>query len=188
MGRKGEATKQYICNVAEELFASKGYKAVTMQNICEATGLSKGGIYRHYNNKAEILLELIDKRKEVDKAIEAGKSAKETLENLLKIYRDDMDKCKKSLAFALYEYAAMEEGQLLDSRNVADKEVWCKLIEYGIRTGEFNEVNPEIVMDSFLYAYRGVEMWGRVLPFDAKTFDNIIEAVRIILFKNYRRD
>ena len=188
MGKKGEATKQHICNVAEELFSKKGYKAVTMQSICDATGLSKGGIYRHYNNIADILLELVSKKKEVDKDIGAGKSAKETLENLLKIYRDDMDKCKNSLAFALYEYAAVEDGQLLDSRNSADKELWCRVVEYGVRTGEFNKVKPDVVMDSFLYAYRGVEMWGRILPFDAKTFDNIIEAVRIILYKDYRRD
>lgn len=81
----------------------------------------------------------------------------------------------------------MENELLLDSENTADKDTWCRLVEYGVQTGEFNAVNPEVVMDSFLYAYRGVEMWGRILPFDTKTFDHITEAVRILLIKNYGR-
>ncbi len=184
MGKKGENTRLLICSAAEKLFSEKGYTAVSMQMICDATGLSKGGLYRHFGNKAEVLLELIKKEKKVISDIEAGKSATETLENLLKLYRDDMSNCKDSLAFALYEYAATEHQLLLDSKNTADKDMWCKLVEYGVRRGEFNPVNPEIVMDTFLYAYRGVELWGRVLPFDEKTFDNIIEAVRLLLIKD----
>ena len=184
MGKKGENTRQLICNTAEKLFSEKGYTAVSMQMICDATGLSKGGLYRHFSNKEELLLELIKKEKRVISDIEAGKSATETLENLLQLYRDDMSNCKNSLAFALYEYAATENQQLLDSGNTADKDMWSRLVEYGVQSGEFNDINPEVVMDSFLYAYRGVELWGRVLPFDEKTFDNITKAVRLLLIKD----
>lgn len=184
MGKKGENTRQLICNAAEQLFSKKGYTAVSMQMICDATGLSKGGLYRHFGNKADVLLELIKKEKRVISDIEAGKSATETLENLLKLYRDDMSNCKNSLALALFEYAASENEQLLDSKNTADKELWSRLVEYGVQTGEFNAVDPEVVMDVFLYAYRGVELWGHVLAFDEKTFDNITEAVRLILMKD----
>ena len=80
MGKKGENTRQLICNVAEKLFSEKGYTAVSMQMICDETGLSKGGLYRHFRNKEELLLELIKKEKKVFNDIEAGKSATETLE------------------------------------------------------------------------------------------------------------
>lgn len=184
MGTKGENTRRLICNAAEKLFSKKGYTAVSMQMVCDATGLSKGGLYRHFGSKEEILLELIKKEKRVISDIEAGKTATETLENLLQLYREDMSNCKNSLAFALYEYTATENQKLLDSKNTADKDMWCRLVEYGVQKGEFNDVDPEIVMDSFLYAYRGVELWGRVLPFDSKTFDHITEAVRLILIKD----
>ena len=46
MGIKGEKTKQLICRAAYGLFAKKGYKDVTMQDICMETGLSRGGLYR----------------------------------------------------------------------------------------------------------------------------------------------
>lgn len=184
MGKKGDDTKKMICSAAEKLFSEKGYIAVSMQMICDETGLSKGGLYRHFSNKAELLLELVKKEKRVFNDMEAGKSATEILENLLKLYREDMENCKSSLAFALYEYAATENQTLLDSKNTADKEMWYRLVGYGVQRGEFHEVDPELVMDIFLYAYRGVELWGRVLSFDSKTFDHITEAVRMLLIKD----
>jgi len=98
-----------------------------------------------------------------------------------------MQKCRESLAYALYEYASMENDDILDSGNKEDKELWRNLVAYGVNTGEFNDIDSDIVVDTFLYAYRGVEMWGRVLTFEEKTFDHLTEAVRILLIKNYRR-
>ena len=46
MGIKGDQTRQLICMEAFKLFTEKGYKDVTMKDICEKTGLSRGGLYR----------------------------------------------------------------------------------------------------------------------------------------------
>ena len=97
MGQKGSSTKQKICEVAEKLFAENGYKNVSMQDICDSSGMSKGGIYRHFSSKSELLLSLLQKEKRVFQDIQEGKSAIETLENLLNIYFEDMKNCKKSL-------------------------------------------------------------------------------------------
>ena len=59
MGIKGEKTKQLICRAAYGLFAEKGYKDVTMQDICMETGLSRGGLYRHYESTGQIFQEII---------------------------------------------------------------------------------------------------------------------------------
>ena len=48
MGEKGTMTRRHILDSACPLFIRHGYKAVTMQDICRASGLSKGGLYRHY--------------------------------------------------------------------------------------------------------------------------------------------
>lgn len=50
MGKKGNETKQHIKEQAKILFANKGFKEVTMKDICEATSLSRGGLYRHYDS------------------------------------------------------------------------------------------------------------------------------------------
>ena len=183
MGQKGSSRKQKICEIAEKLFAENGYKNVSMQDICDSSGMSKGGIYRHFSSKSELLLSLLQKEKRVFQDIQEGKSAIETLENLLKIYFEDMKNCKKSLAFALYEFASTENKITLDSSNEVEKKYWQELVQYGVRTGEFYDVDSDMVMNTFLYAYRGVMMWGRILPFEEKTFENVVESVRYMLIK-----
>lgn len=54
MGRKGTETKEAILRQAYQLFAEKGFKAVTMTDICEKTGLSRGGLYRYYSGTGQI--------------------------------------------------------------------------------------------------------------------------------------
>ena len=44
MGVKGEKTKELIRQEAYRLFAEKGFKEVTMKDICVRTGLSRGGL------------------------------------------------------------------------------------------------------------------------------------------------
>ena len=185
METKGERTRKEILSVAKKLFTERGYKDVSMQDICNETGLSKGGLYRHFENKAEILFELLKKEKRVEQDISEGICAVQALENLLEVYRKDMKNCRESLAFALFEYASGCAEPMIDSKNTVEKEHWHKLVKYGVRTGEFNDVNPDVVMDTFLYSYRGVMMWGRVLPFAEETINHLIEAVKVMLIKGY---
>jgi AcrR family transcriptional regulator len=55
--RKGEKTRIHIIMKSAELFNDKGYAGTTMQDIMEATGLTKGGLYRNFSSKDEIALE-----------------------------------------------------------------------------------------------------------------------------------
>lgn len=60
MSLRGEKTKQDIREKACQLFARKGFKEVTMKDICELTGLSRGGLYRHYESTEQIFLEIVN--------------------------------------------------------------------------------------------------------------------------------
>lgn len=59
MGEKGTLTRRHILDCACPLFIRYGYKAVTMQDICRASGLSKGGLYRHYKDKPSLFSDLL---------------------------------------------------------------------------------------------------------------------------------
>ncbi|ABW20151.1 TetR/AcrR family transcriptional regulator [Alkaliphilus oremlandii] len=45
---------------AEELFVNLGYKAVSMDQIAEAAGISKMTIYRYFSSKEELFLKVLD--------------------------------------------------------------------------------------------------------------------------------
>ena len=55
--RKGEATRQRIIAEAAPIFNQRGYAGCSMQDLMEATGLEKGGLYRHFANKEELAAE-----------------------------------------------------------------------------------------------------------------------------------
>ena len=57
---KGERTRERIVAAAAPLFNQRGYAASTMSELMAATGLEKGGIYRHFESKDELALAAFD--------------------------------------------------------------------------------------------------------------------------------
>src|SRR5579862_4377607 len=55
--RKGELTRQRIVAAAAPLFNQHGFAGCSMQDVMEATGLEKGGLYRHFGSKEELAAE-----------------------------------------------------------------------------------------------------------------------------------
>jgi AcrR family transcriptional regulator len=55
--RKGEATRQRIIEEAAPIFNQRGFDGCSMNDLMQATGLEKGGIYRHFANKQELATE-----------------------------------------------------------------------------------------------------------------------------------
>lgn len=51
---KGDLTRQRIVERAAPLFNQRGFAGCSMQDILEATGLQKGGLYRHFSSKEEL--------------------------------------------------------------------------------------------------------------------------------------
>src|SRR5580693_130428 len=55
----GQRRRQLIA-VALELFAYRGYRATTMDDIAEAAGVTKPLLYQHFSSKRALYLELVD--------------------------------------------------------------------------------------------------------------------------------
>ena len=54
---KAERTRQYIIETVAPVFSKKGYVGTSMQDITDATGLTKGSIYPNFKNKENLALE-----------------------------------------------------------------------------------------------------------------------------------
>jgi len=64
-----EQRRRQIKDIALELFITNGYANTTMDEIIQAVGISKGGMYHHFSGKEEIFLELLDDGNEYRKNI-----------------------------------------------------------------------------------------------------------------------
>ena len=57
---KGEQTRKKIVQAAAPIFNQRGYEGSSLNDLMEATGLQKGGIYRHFASKEELAAEAFD--------------------------------------------------------------------------------------------------------------------------------
>jgi TetR/AcrR family transcriptional regulator, transcriptional repressor for nem operon len=58
--RKGEQTRQEIIRKAAPIFNQQGYDGAALSDLMKATGLEKGGIYRHFSSKQALAAEAFD--------------------------------------------------------------------------------------------------------------------------------
>lgn len=59
-------TKEKILLTALQLFAKDGYEAVSVRNIAEELGMTKGALYRHYKNKRDIFDSIVERMIQID--------------------------------------------------------------------------------------------------------------------------
>jgi TetR/AcrR family transcriptional regulator, transcriptional repressor for nem operon len=57
---KGERTRRKILEKAAPLFNKRGFNGCSMQDISAATGLEKGSLYTHFQNKEQLASEAFD--------------------------------------------------------------------------------------------------------------------------------
>lgn len=192
MSLRGDRTRQDIRDGAYQLFAEKGFKEVTMKDICERTGLSRGGLYRHYESTEQIFLEIVDafsnqQKNEVFSRMEKHVPAVVILEELLSKYEREMNDSENSFSLAICEYysdpAISKEDNAVKRQYEISKATWTALINYGTGTKEFKRVNPESVFHILVFAYQGVRMYSRLMKIDRDIPDQIITEIKGLLLR-----
>ena len=182
MGKKGTKTKETIRRQAYRLFAEKGFQSVTMTDICEKTGLSRGGLYRYYSNTGEIFAEILSEEYALADRIERKEKAGVILEDMLETIREEIMERELSLSLAVYEYANRGNEDCFTRIHENAKKRWMHLLEYGIETGEFPAVDTDRISDLILYYYQGLRMWSRVISFEERTAEYYVEKIKQIIF------
>lgn len=190
MNRRGTETRRLILKKSYPLFAEKGFKEVTMKDICECTGLSRGGLYRHYDSTfqifAEILEELLKRQEdEFSEKIKKKESAICILNDVLERYRLEMLDSGNSLSVAIYEFYSLPQSEHIPNalleQYLLSKEIWSRLIQYGIEQQEFKQVDIPAVFDLIVFSYQGVRMYSRLMPLGKDIPDRIVRQIKELL-------
>ena len=89
---KGEQTRERILEQAAVLFNVQGFAGSSLADIMQATGLRKGGIYRHFESKEALALEAFDHavglvRARFVAALEGRRNAIDRLRAIVGVFR-----------------------------------------------------------------------------------------------------
>ncbi|MBN2051762.1 MAG: TetR/AcrR family transcriptional regulator [Spirochaetales bacterium] len=163
MPSKGDNTRNLILEKAAELFIQKGYSAVTMKDVCEATSLSRGGLYRHFKSTGEMMAcLLLDEQQTADEefsaALAEGKSALQLLDAYIQKHDRFLLSPGSALEVAANQYALLDEV----GRKINTSRVWStvkrltSIIRLGQGEGVFIDGNPENIAWHIVFFICGI--------------------------------
>jgi TetR/AcrR family transcriptional regulator, transcriptional repressor for nem operon len=92
--RKGEQTRQEIIRKAAPIFNQKGYSGTALSDLMRATGLEKGGIYRHFESKQELARNAFDHawKLAMDTRFDGTQEIPNTVDRLIQVVRNFRDR------------------------------------------------------------------------------------------------
>jgi TetR/AcrR family transcriptional repressor of nem operon len=170
--RKGESTRQRIIEQAAPLFNQRGFEGCSMQDVLDATGLEKGGVYRHFASKEELAAEVF----------------RYSWAQAMKVRREGLDEVEgavEKLRIVVRRFGVVpgpvaggcplmntaidtDDGnpvlRALAHAGIRDwKRRLCRIVEDGTRAGEIRaDVEPRWVANSMIATLEGALMISRL--------------------------
>jgi AcrR family transcriptional regulator len=192
---KMDNTKEFIIDEAFKLFLQRSYEAVSISDISQAIGLTKGALYHHFKNKEELFINVIDKYFRIvafDDEIESL-----TLEEFIQLSIKQTEKIFRSLfqhsmtfspinylsliadAFRHYPGFAENQGNFING----EIEKTVQVLKNAISRGEIrNDIDPSLVANNFFAINMGLA--GNVMR--NISIDGAIELLKKQTYEFYK--
>lgn len=158
--RSGIASKQKIMKAAMAVFSRKGYAKANVREIARAAGMSVGGVYLYFRTKEDLYRSLVSggmleiRRKTEAIAAEAPTAS----EALSRIFRLHLGLAVEHREFILlhirehgFSYGVREKRAFFRFQ----RELFRKVIEKGIKNGEFRRCDAVQIATIFMASLRG---------------------------------
>ena len=186
--QKSSLKKNYILDKAKEVFITNGFAKVTMKDIVEACGISRGGLYRYFGSTKEIFLALFqrDAREDLEKmevALWENLSAREILLDYMEQQKKVILGAKPTLSTAAYEFFLEnpEDRLIFQWQFDGISEMLREVIEYGNHRKEFVVDNPASYARHLALFLNSMHLSAPLLNFPeqriGENFDILLEPI-----------
>lgn len=159
---RGLKTRQAIHDTAITLFAKRGYDKVTIDDICENVGVTKGAFYNHFNSKDQVIIEHFMQMDDHYIKVSQDISGLERSVEKLMIFNREAIKLMSDLGVTLMKVVYhsqiapnMKRAYLTDSRRSLYK-ITDSLIKEGQEKGEIRgDIDSEEMTSMLINCFRG---------------------------------
>ncbi|MEL7655093.1 MAG: TetR/AcrR family transcriptional regulator [Bacillota bacterium] len=163
MAKSNKTKRDIILDSAFELFQSRGYYDTKIIDIADAAGIGKGTVYEYFESKEAIFLELFKTKVEasydyLSELLEKDISCENKIRDHIEFELSNSSKYtfnKNFLMDLMMKSDALKNPKLIESiHRLMNKKFYFvyHIIEDGIRTGEFNRIDPLLATISIMGA------------------------------------
>lgn len=160
MATQSEIKYNRLIEKAEQLFISLGYRAVSMEDIAEAAGISKMTIYKHFDSKEDLFIKVVTSLMNktyilIEQELSSITGTLKKIDYLMQFNKES----SKDYSIAFYKDCmsipyVME--QLMEEKYKFSKMIFENIIREGIEKGEIRKVNVDFITEMLIMILEGI--------------------------------
>jgi AcrR family transcriptional regulator len=169
--QRSEETRERILDAAVKKFASAGYAAASVDEICAAAGVSKGAFYHHFPSKQSVFLALMQGWLGlIDAGMEGFRSGSvpETLvrmtDMLPGVFAAAEDRLPTFLEFWLQATRDQKVWKAIIAPYHHYEDHFAKLVEEGVQEGSLKPVDADLAATVIVSLAVGLVLQGVLEP------------------------
>ncbi|MDW8850910.1 TetR/AcrR family transcriptional regulator [Flavobacterium sp. MMLR14_040] len=185
---KAERTKQFILETAIPLYNEKGISGVNIDDILEATKLTKGCLYGHFENKEDLSAQVIDLSlkmvsEKIRAAVYKGKTIKGKIFAFLDFYKNPIETYVSGGCPIFNTAVEADDNYPFIKEKVAKvvrigQQELTALLQEGINNGEFSKsLDPVVFAFKLVASVEGGIVMCRVMD-TAKPMQGLIKSLK----------
>jgi AcrR family transcriptional regulator len=158
--------KEKINGVAQNLFRIKGYAATSMRDLAKEVGIEPASLYSHVKSKEELLqkicFRIADEFFDASQiVIEEDFKAEEKLSAAIDAHVGVILNNLDATTVFFHEWKHLSEPSLSEFKSLRNKyeKQFRSIIEAGIESGEFNEVDAHVSIKLLFAMMNSIHEW-----------------------------
>jgi len=163
-------SKDAILDAAQALIAQHGYAGFSIRDLSRDSGLAKGTIYHHFQDKREIYHNVMERdlariSARIQTAVAGVDDPVIWLRLFVRTFLQEAEERRSHIRSLVREMGAMEDGMLQIARRVREQVGGrvAAVIEKGIAQGRFRAVPPQVAVMSLIGAMNTYIAWQLVI-------------------------
>ncbi|MGG5330777.1 TetR/AcrR family transcriptional regulator [Enterococcus sp. AZ163] len=183
--------REAILESARRVFAKKGLIDVTMKDIIDACGISRGGIYLYFDSVDEIFIETVKRRNSrkfdsIRSAIKENQAFDELLDTYFNSHKERLlNTINDSMLRAMYEYyfthKSEEDQEFQQAQMAATKQTIYEILELGIKQRVLAAQSLDTLAENFMFVIEGLSVLALIGDITEAQIDGQFSLMKSLL-------
>jgi AcrR family transcriptional regulator len=148
------------------MFSERGYQATTVRDIARELNMQAGSLYAHIESKEDVLWQIVDQAagqflSAIEPIVEGDASSVEKLRAMVRAHVGVVAGNEGNAAIFLHEWKFLSEARRASvaARRNRYEGFYRRVIEEGIRSGEFAPTDPKMAALMVLSVMNWMPQW-----------------------------